>query len=250
MTTAKAKSKTKAKQKSAGKAAPASHKPNKDPIWLRDREDRREERRFLPKAAAAGLAGVLLTSLGALALGAGFFGQFLRTAGPHPYGVHLLVLGVVIFGLGLLAGSRGAPVLRVGDAGLAVERGEKVVERLGWHEVDAVRYASGVVTFSGGGKLVPISIAAHPDAAALAVREGRARIPARMADAPDNLPGPEPDAGTRIVLESPQVAGLRCAASNRLISFEADARLCGRCGQAYHKEEIPSRCVTCDARLR
>ena len=56
-------------------------------------------------------------------------------------------------------------------------------------------------------------------------------------------------AGVESVLEPPQLAGLRCAATDRLISFEADARLCGRCGQAYHREGVPAHCKSCDAPL-
>ena len=182
-------------------------------------------------------------------MGAGFFGQFLRAAGPHAFGLHLLVGGTVAFVLGLLLSGRVVPTLRVGDAGLAVERGKEALDRLGWHEIDAVRFSSGVIVFSGSGKVVSINVAEHPDAAAFAVSEGRARIPGRMSDAPENLPGPAPESSGLLLLGPPQLAGLRCAASNRLISFEADARLCGRCGQAYHKEEVPERCVSCDAPL-
>lgn len=240
----KPKTKTKTKSAQGTKQAGAA----KD-VWLRDRTDKRTERRFAPKAnTSAGLSWILI-GLGAAAIGAGFFGQFLRSAGPHPYSMYLLIGGAIGFALGMVVSSRIVPTIRVGDAGLAVERGDQVLERLGWHEVDAVRHASGVLVFSGAGKIVSITIAEHPDAAAFAIQEGRARIPAQMTDAPESLPGPAPDASELIVLEAPQLAGLRCASSNRLISFEADARVCGRCGQAYHKEDVPKRCVTCDARL-
>jgi hypothetical protein len=240
----KGKTKTKSKSAQGSKSGGAS----KD-LWLRDRTDKRTERRFAPKAnTTAGLSWILI-GLGAASIGAGFFGQFLRSAGPHPYSMYLLIGGAIAFALGMVASSRIVPTLRIGDAGLAVERGEEVTERLGWHEIDAVRHTTGVLVFSGAGKVVSITIAEHPDAAAFAVQEGRARIPAKMGDAPESLPGPAPDASEVIVLEPPQLAGLRCAASNRLISFEADARLCGRCGQAYHREDVPKRCASCDAQL-
>ncbi|NUO55005.1 MAG: hypothetical protein HOV80_39710 [Polyangiaceae bacterium] len=238
------KPKTKTKSKQGTKSAGAS----KD-LWLRDRTDKRTERRFAPKAnTTAGLSWILI-GLGAASIGAGFFGQFLRGAGPHPYAMYLLIGGAIAFALGMVASTRIVPTVRIGDAGLAVERGEAIIERLGWHEVDAVRHASGVLVFSGAGKVVSITIAEHPDAAAFAVQQGHARIPARMGDAPESLPGPSPEASEHITLEPPQLAGLRCAASNRLISFEGDARLCGRCGQAYHREDVPKRCVSCDAQL-
>jgi hypothetical protein len=52
-----------------------------------------------------------------------------------------------------------------------------------------------------------------------------------------------------IDLEPPQVAGLRCKATDRPITFERDARLCGRCGEVYHKDGAPKRCLTCEAQL-
>ena len=42
-----------------------------------------------------------------------------------------------------------------------------------------------------------------------------------------------------------QVAGRRCAATDKIISFERDARLCPNCAQVYHKDNVPKECVTC-----
>jgi hypothetical protein len=53
-----------------------------------------------------------------------------------------------------------------------------------------------------------------------------------------------------VPLEPPQAAGQRCKASDKLIAFEKDARVCGRCGEVYHKEGVPSACLTCGAKLR
>jgi primosomal protein N' len=47
-----------------------------------------------------------------------------------------------------------------------------------------------------------------------------------------------------------QVAGRRCAKCDAVITFEVDARLCAQCGQVYHREHVPDRCVTCDAELK
>ncbi|MBL9025877.1 MAG: hypothetical protein JNL21_27020 [Myxococcales bacterium] len=241
-----------AKTKIKTKKAPSAKSPAKsagEARWLRERTEKRTERRFAPSAKSFAVLSWVLLGLGAAAMGAGVFGQFLRAVGPHPYALHFLGGGTLGFVLGLVLSNRVVPTLRIGDAGLAVERGQDALDRLGWHEIDAVRFSSGVLVFSGAGKVVSINVAEHPDAAAFAVAEGRARIPSRMADAPESLPVPAPEASELLVLEPPQLAGLRCAASNRLISFEADARICGRCGQAYHKEEVPERCSTCDARL-
>jgi hypothetical protein len=236
--------KPKAKQKRKAEAG-----STKEGSWLRERTDRRVERRFLPKAQPLALLSVLLTSGGALLVGAGVFAQFLRAAGPHAYGVHLLGGGAVAFVLGMLLGGRAVYPIRIGDAGLATERADGTFERLGWFEVDAIRFAEGTLSISGAGRLVSIVVAIHPDAAAFALKEARRRIPGRAEEVTEKLEGPADGAGIESVLEPPQLAGLRCAATDRLISFEADARLCGRCGQAYHREGVPSHCRACDATL-
>jgi len=236
--------KPKAKKRRAEPKTGAS----KNETFLRERSDRRTERRFVPKTQPLALASVLLTSGGSLFAGAGVYAQFIRAAGPHPYGVYLLVAGLLCVGLGIILGGRAVHPARVGDAGVAVERGDGTFERLGWFEIDAVRFAEGTLSFSGAGKLVPFVVELQPDAAALALKQARERIPAHAEGVTEKLTG-SPDAGTEVVLEEPQLAGLRCAASDRLISFEADARLCGRCGQAYHREEVPKHCKSCDARL-
>ncbi len=88
-------------------------------------------------------------------------------------------------------------------------------------------------------------------AAARALAEARARIPERVQDIPEGkLPTPDDAAGEVLPLEPPQAAGQRCKATDKLIAFERDARFCGRCGELYHKDGVPKRCLTCSARLR
>ncbi|MFO0552010.1 MAG: hypothetical protein U0271_26730 [Polyangiaceae bacterium] len=215
---------------------------------LRRIDDRRVEYRFTPRNNVAAGAAVFLSALGSLLFGAGVFAQFIRAVGPHKWGIPLLVAGPVLFLIGYAIGRRAIPVVRVGDAGLATEGGDGI-ERLAWCDVDGVRIAEGVLTFSGNGRVVALSIAAHPDAAAHALREARGRIPNRVAAIDDKLEAPIPDASMRVVLEPMQIAGLSCKASGRPISFEKDARLCGYCGQVYHRETAPRRCLSCDARL-
>jgi len=240
-----ASAKSKAKVKPSGSA---KKKASAEPSWLRLPTDRRSERRFDPRSNTVALFGTIVSSVGAVCIGAGVFGQFVRKAGPHHYAVHLLIAGVVLFIVGFVFSSRAVPPMRVGDAGLAAER-SGTIERLAWHDVDTVRLASGTLTFSGFGRLITIPVGPHADAAWLALAEARARIPARVSSLKDELPKMLKDAGEPLTLEEPQVAGLRCKASDRLIAFENDARLCGRCGEAYHKEEVPKHCLSCDAKL-
>ena len=235
-------------KKSKTKAAATVKKADVEPSWLRVPSDRRTERRFEPRSSSAGLFGTIISCVGAVGVGAGVFGQFARKAGPHPYALHLMVAGSMLFFLGFIFASRAVPAIRVGDAGLATERGG-VLERLAWFDVDVVRFASGTLTFSGFGRLVTIPVVAHPDAAWLALAEARSRIPAKVAGIKDDLPKMAKDAGELVVLDELQMAGLRCKASDRLITFDGDARLCGRCGQSYHRDEVPKHCKSCDARL-
>jgi hypothetical protein len=206
----------------------------------------RSERRFSPDGGAMSVVPILASSGGSLLLGAGVFGQWLRTI-PHPYAVHMLIVGAVLLAVGLFLGTRSRPPIRVGDAGVAVERSDDQLERIGWNEVQAVRFSSGVLTFTGASKLVTIAVASQPGAAAMALREARARIPLRARGIDEKLESA--DAGELVVLEAFQAAGLRCKASDRLLTLERDARLCARCGEVYHKDEVPERCVSCDAEL-
>ena len=64
------------------------------------------------------------------------------------------------------------------------------------------------------------------------------------------LPKLDAGAGEVIPLEAPQLAGTRCKASDELIAFEKDARLCGRCGEVYHKDHVPPHCLSCEAKLK
>ncbi|MEZ4310170.1 MAG: hypothetical protein R3F14_19180 [Polyangiaceae bacterium] len=64
------------------------------------------------------------------------------------------------------------------------------------------------------------------------------------------MPAPERGGAGKERLDPPRIAGRACKASGQTIAFEKDARLCGRCGELYHKKSVPERCLTCEARLR
>lgn len=235
------KPKTKAKRRSAESQASARGQ------ILKTVDAARSERRFAPDAGAMSVLPIVASSAGALLLGAGVFGQFLRAI-PHPYALHMLGVGVVLLLVGLAMGARSRPAIRVGDAGVGVERSDEQIERLGWNEIDAIRLASGVLSFSGSAKLVTIDLAENPGAAALALAEARRRLPVRVKDIDENV-NAKGDVGELIVLEPFQAAGLRCKATDRLLSMERDARVCGLCGEVYHKESVPDHCLSCDADL-
>jgi hypothetical protein len=234
--------KSKSSGAKAGSGAKRDERPRKG--HLRSAGHPRVERRFAAKASASAVASALATSIGGVCTGAGVVGQFIVS---YHYAPWLLGIGGVLAVIGFITGK--APVtIRVGELGIGVEK-DAIIERMAWHEIDAIRFAADTLSFSGRGRVLSISLSSHPDAAALALSEARARIPARVVDVTEKLPAPSPDAGEVVQLEPAQLAGLRCRASDRIIAVEKDGRFCERCGQTYHRESVPRNCLSCDARL-
>jgi hypothetical protein len=242
----------KAKRKAKAPAAHRQSTPEAESV-LRHRSDPRTERRFEAKIAAGAIASMIVASIATVAAGAGFYAQFIHTGdgAPHKYAgyaPYLLIGGVLVVVAVALFGQRPSPVIRVGDAGVAIEKSAAEIERVGWYEVTRVLLSDGLLRFQASGTSVNIPVAVHRDAAARALAEARDRIPARI-DAEVSVEPLDPEAGDLINLEPPQVAGLHCKNSDKLISFEKDGRLCGRCGEVYHKNGAPRRCATCNARF-
>jgi hypothetical protein len=230
-----------AKGKKSGKSGETSRKTK-----LRSAGADRVERRFVPRASAGAVGSALATSIGGVCAGAGVWGKFALN---YHYAPHLLGVGAVLAAIGLITGK--SPVaIRVGDLGIGIEKDQETIERMAWYEIDAVRFASNTLSFTGRGRVLSISTVTHPEAAALALAEARARIPARVVDVADTgLPPSSSDAGELIRLEPLQLAGLRCKATDRIIAVEKDGKYCAQCGQTYHREAVPGNCLTCDARL-
>ncbi len=225
----------------------------RDEIVLKLRSDPRTERRFEPKSSPGAILSVLAFSVAAVLVGAGTYGQWLRAEalGPHKAAPYLLAAGAAVLLATALFGPRAALPVRVGDAGVAVEKGANEIERIAWYAVRRIVLGDRALTVEGEGVTIAISLAALPQAAGKVLREARERIPARMEDiAAGALENAGEGAAETLPLEPAQVAGLKCKASGKLIAFERDARLCGRCGEVYHKDSVPKRCATCDARLK
>jgi hypothetical protein len=97
-----------------------------------------------------------------------------------------------------------------------------------------------------------IPVGAHPKATAFIVAEAQRRLPKILKgdEASWKVLGASADSsGEETSVAGDQVAGRRCAATKKIISFERDARLCQNCAQVYHKDNVPQKCVTCDAEL-
>jgi hypothetical protein len=219
---------------------------------LRLTSDPRKERRYEPKAGASAVISVVGLSVGAVLLGAGTYGQWLRAEdlGPHKFAPWLLLAGALLLIAVALFGPRAVTPLRVGDAGIGREGDGNDVDRIEWRDITRIGLDGDAVTVESPGNTLVVSLKFHPHAAARIVAEGRVRIPEKLDDIDDKaLDKPDDAEGEVLPLEKPQLAGSRCKATDKLIAFQKDARLCGRCGEVYHKDSVPPQCLTCAAKL-
>jgi len=217
----------------------------------------RLERRFVPVSSARPGLVYSLGAIGAAAMGAGAweqFGPLFSDAGPEPlkWGPYVLTAGAAMAGVAIWMGTSGEPFLRVGDGGLAVEKGS--VRRLPWYAVERIEWRDEILRVTGKddtgvAMTIVAPLSSHPQAAAWIVKEARARVPG-VVDVPEDatLPEASADAGESLPLDPPQVVGRHCAASGKVISYEPDARVCPRCERVYHKAHVPETCE-CGASL-
>jgi len=211
------------------------------------KQRRRLEHRFLPQTTTAAWLLFGCGMLGALALGAGVFGQWVKDP-PVDYAVYLILVGAVGLGVALWFGDLSAVPVRVGDAGVALEKGTELV-RLGWCDMQSVTIEKNQLFVKTTELSFAIPIAAHPQAVAWLLKEGVQRMPdvvnVKRREL-GQLPKPDASAGEELQVEGLQVAGRRCRQSDKLISFEKDARICPNCCEVYHRLHVPQDCVTCN----
>ncbi|MEO6603492.1 MAG: hypothetical protein ABIQ16_26650 [Polyangiaceae bacterium] len=210
----------------------------------------RKERRFLPEPTYASRASIAGGMLGALVLGAGVYSQWLSDS-PRAAAPYLFVVGAIGLGTALWFGDAAALPVRVGDPGLAIEKGSDLV-RLAWCDLERVSSERGELVAKGKELTLRIPVAAHRAAVAWILSEGTKRVPKIMdvkRQSLAELPEPKESDGEFVVIDGLQVAGRHCAASGKPVSFERDARLCPNCGQVYLKDQVPQKCVACDAPL-
>jgi hypothetical protein len=210
----------------------------------------RRERRFSPEETYASRVTVYAGMLGALGLGAGVYAQWLRPE-PLSYGPILVGLGGVLFAGSLWKGTAEVGHVRVGDAGVALEKGNDVV-RILWCDIERASIEDGRVLVRGKETSLSFPLDAHPKASAWLVSEGGRRVPDVMGfsrAALDRLPEPKEFDGELVSVEELQIAGRHCRASGKPIAFERDARLCPNCGESYLKDQVPKTCLTCQAEL-
>jgi len=210
----------------------------------------RLERRFRAEATHTSKVAAGLGMAGSLALGAGVFGQWVAET-PMRFAAALVTVGSVGLGAGLWLGSASTFPVLVGDSGIAIERGAELVRVL-WCDIEEIRLQSGDLLISSRGITLSIPIGAHPKATPFIVAEADRRLPriVKLSDADRRaIPLLKEPGGTEVPVRGDQVAGRRCAATQKIISFERDARLCPRCAQVYYKDAVPKECVTCGAEV-
>ncbi|MEO8900265.1 MAG: hypothetical protein ABI488_01585 [Polyangiaceae bacterium] len=210
----------------------------------------RKERLFMPEATYASRLSIGGGMVGALVLGAGVYSQWVSD-NPRAIAPYLFGVGAVALSAALWFGDAGALPLRVGDAGIAIERGTELV-RLAWCDIERVFIERGELVAKGKELTLRIPVAAHRVAIAWILSEGTKRVPQVMdvkRQSLTGLPEPRDNDGEFVPIEGLQVTGRHCATSDKPISFERDARLCPVCGQVYLKDQVPNKCVTCDGEL-
>ncbi len=223
----------------------------------RDKPRERRERRFQPRPTVSPSIAFVLGGFGALLMGAGsweLFGSYVSESGATPLAATpgILIAGSVLVAVAIWIGTSGEALLRVGDAGLAVEKSG--LRRMPWYAVERIEWRGEAVRVTGKDDLgnamsIVATLATQPQGGAWIAKEARDRIPA-LVDVPADATLPEASAaaGESLALEPPQVVGRRCEASGTVIAYEPDARVCPRCERVYHVAHVPEACA-CGASL-
>lgn len=222
---------------------------------------RRLERRFFPQSTFSPVLVRGFGAIGATVLGAGAFGMaraesFLADEKLRAIPSYLVAGGAILTGLAIWLGTSSDPPIRVGSPGIGMDRGE--TRRMPWWAVHQISWKGGAQALVVAGKddtgqswTLEIPLAAQPQAVAWIVEEAQRRIPKKVdlsEEALSAIPRLDDHAGLVVELEPLQVVGRRCAASDKIISYEPDARVCTRCERVYAKGSVPKKCK-CGASL-
>jgi hypothetical protein len=217
---------------------------------------KRRETRFFPQSNANPIVIRLIGGLGAVLLGAGAYEQLWATGDPWKYTPHILAAGALAFAMSIWFGTSGDMILRVGDAGVGVARGE--VRRIPWYAVTDVFFDPQLKSVSVKGKdeggtnfRIDAKLKSQAQAAAWIVKEATARIPKVIeitGAGADEIPEAHPSTDV-MLLDDLQVVGRKDAVTGKTIAYEPDARVCKRCERVYYKKSVPKKCE-CGALLK
>lgn len=211
---------------------------------------RRRERRFSTSPTFMPVWVAIVGMVGALLLGSGVFGLWILDP-PLSWASYLVAAGGFGVGVALWFGQPSETAVVVGDAGIGVEDGREMV-RVPWFELRSLRIVGGNVVAEGKSHQIKFLLGANTDATAWALKEAAERVPSVMdvsKEVTRALPDPKKVKGYEQNVKDDQVSGIRCAASDKIINLEDDARACPKCGQIYHKDSVPERCSDCETEL-
>jgi hypothetical protein len=208
------------------------------------------ERRFLPSQTQTTKLALGGGMLGALVLGAGVYAQWIQEPALS-YSPYIVATGALALGAALWFGEGDTAPVRVGDAGIAVEKGTEI-SRVAWCDIERVFVDKSELVIKSEELTLTLPIRAHAPAVSWILSEGTRRVPDVMdvkRSVLEGLPKPKDVESEVVPVEAVQVAGRHCAASDKPIAFEKDARLCPNCAQVYHKDHVPKKCATCEEEL-
>ena len=234
---------------------------------------RRVERRFVAQSANNPWLVRGLGVVGAMTLGAGAYARLYgesfkkaaeaaRTTADSNVGVpaealrmeamplYMIAFAAVVIGIAIWLGTSSEVPVRVGDPGIAMERGE--VRRMPWWSISQITWEPGNLALviagrdeAGSSWTFKVPLKAHREAVGWILKEALDRVPKVVGiedSVIEELPGAGVHAGTKVDLEPLQVVGKKDAVNGKLISYEPDARVCTRCERVYSKRSVPKRC--------
>ena len=208
----------------------------------------RVERQFTPASGSTSRLALGLGFAGSAALGAGVFGAWLAHD-PVKGSSALLLGGLVGLGAGHWLNPRPLPSVRVGDLGITIGD-PREAPRVAWCDIARVHIADGELRLDvPNGTTLRVPLVAHGQAAARIIAEASRRIGARVDVSPkahERLPRLNDQDGQLVPAGRLQLAGRKCAASDKSITFESDAWLCPNCAALYHASQVPAACVRCE----
>jgi hypothetical protein len=120
--------------------------------------------------------------------------------------------------------------------------------RVHWCDIDALRVVGDDLQLQTPDGPVNLPLARHAHAITRILAEASLRVPTRVDVAPkahERLPALSEADGELVPAGRLQLAGRKCMASGKSITFESDARLCANCAAIYHVSQAPAECLRC-----
>jgi hypothetical protein len=193
-----------------------------------------------------------MMSVGGVTLGAATYATWLRDASADPisYAPYLFVVGAALVFAYIVFGQAATGVVVVSEFGVSTSEGGP---RIPWHDIQAVTLDEDGLTINTLADALRVQSASHSTAIRHLLQQAERKLGKRMevADEDRAALAPWDDAAVTVsVAEPPQVTGMKCRASGRLLSVEQDVRMCARCGVFYHHQTVPTRCKACGKKLR